>query len=102
MTTSNLPHHPHARLHVLLAREAPIAVILRRGPTNWVQMIKWRTDTDTFESGQWFHGRVYVESCDLSPDGQLLVYFAGKFNQKTMQDDKFAWTAISKPPYFTA
>ncbi len=98
MTSTPLP----ARLYVFLAREAPIAVIFRRGPSEWAQMIKWHTDTDTFEVGQWLHGRIYPEYCDLSPDGQLLVYFAGKFNQKTMRDDKFAWTAISKPPYFTA
>lgn len=98
MTSSPL----HARLYVFLAREAPIAVIFRRGPSEWVQMIKWHTGTDTYETGQWLHGRIYPEYGDLSPDGQLLVYFAGKFNQKTMRDDKFAWTAISKPPYFTA
>jgi len=93
---------PPARLFVLLASASPVAVILRRGPSRWVQMIKWHTDTDTFEEGQWLHGRIYPERCDLSPDGQLLIYFAGKFNQKTMRGNKFAWTAISKPPYFTA
>lgn len=98
MTPAPLP----ARLYVFLAREASIAVIFRRGPSEWVQMIKWHTGTDTFEAGQWLHGRIYPERCDLSPDGQLLVYFAGKFNQKTMSSNSFAWTAISKPPYFTA
>jgi hypothetical protein len=91
------------RLHVILAREASIAVILRRGPTHWVQMIKWYTDTDTFEQGQWFKGRVYENKCDLSPDGKLFIYFALKGNNRRSSEDfLFTWTAISKPPYFTA
>src|SRR5262249_44616225 len=67
---------PPCRLHVLLAREAPVAVILRRGPSAWYQVILWRTDRDTFEDGAWFKGRLYEERCDLSPDGELLLYFA--------------------------
>src|SRR5690349_10075456 len=43
---------PPARLFVLLASNSPVGVILRRGPTDWVQMIKWHTDTDKFEEGQ--------------------------------------------------
>jgi hypothetical protein len=99
MTTPPTP----ARLFVLLARTAPVGVILRRGPTQWVQLIKWNTDTDTFEPGQWFKGRIYEDKCDLSPDGKLLVYFAHKggnsFKNPGYGD---SWTAISKPPYFTA
>jgi hypothetical protein len=65
-----------ARLHMILARKAHTAVIFRRGPSKWVQLIKWNTDTDDFDLGQWFHGRIYERRCDLSPDGSLLVYFA--------------------------
>ncbi len=90
-----------ARLYVILAREAPVAVIFRRGPSRWVQMIKWHTDTDTFEEGQWFKGRVYESKCDLSPDGKLLIYFVLKAN-RVHPDYGYTWTAISKPPYFTA
>jgi hypothetical protein len=50
------------RLSVLLARDPARGVVLRRGPTDWVQLILWRTDTDTFEPGQWFHGRIYQNS----------------------------------------
>jgi hypothetical protein len=64
------------RLFVVLAREAPIGVILRRGPAAWYHVILWHTDTDHFERGAWFKGRIYEERCDLSPDGQLFLYFA--------------------------
>src|SRR5580704_3852137 len=93
-----------ARLHMILARKAHTAVIFRRGPSKWVQLIKWDTDTDSFELGQWFHGRIYERRCDLSPDGSLLVYFAQKISARTMKDEEYtySWTAISKPPYLTA
>jgi hypothetical protein len=91
------------RLSVFLALEAPIGVILRRGPSEWAQLIRWNRMTDTFEPGQWFHGRVYERRCDVSPDGRLFIYFASK--QTVRQDNDNvggAWTAISRPPYFTA
>lgn len=92
------------RLSVLLAPAAPRGVILRRGPTRWVQLVTWDTATDTFRPGQWFHGRVYERRCDLSPDGSLFLYFASKFDRRTLADREYtyAWTAVSKPPYFTA
>ncbi len=93
--------HP-ARLFILLAREAPIAVILRRGPSHWVQMIKWHTDTDKFEAGQWLKGRIYEHLCNLSPDGQFLIYHVSKPNTPSELGYEKEWTAISKPPYFSA
>jgi hypothetical protein len=93
-----------ARLFMILARKSPTVVIFRRGPTQWVQLIKWNTDTDTFQLGQWFHGRIYEKRCDLSPDGSLLIYFAQKISARTLKDHEgtHSWTAISKPPYLTA
>jgi len=93
-----------ARLFILFARKSSVAVIFRRGPSKWVQLIKWDTRKDTFEPGQWFHGRIYERRCDLSPDGCLLIYFAQKISKKTKADREYtyAWTAISKPPYLTA
>jgi hypothetical protein len=91
-------------LEVLLARRAPVGVIFRRGPSRWVQVIRWDTRDDTFEFGHWFHGHIYVGRSDLSPDGTFLIYFANKFNRKTVSDKEYtyAWTAISKPPLLTA
>jgi hypothetical protein len=86
-----------AKLFVIQARKAPYAVVLRRGPSKQVQLIGWRTDSDIFEPGQWFKGRIYERRCDLSPDGRYLVYFAAKFTGPL-----YSWTAVSKPPYFTA
>lgn len=95
---------PPCRLSVILAREAPVGVIFRRGPAKWVQLVQWDTATDTFTPGQWFHGKIDAERSDLSPDGSKLLYFAIKLNGRTISDPEYgtSWTAISKPPYLTA
>src|SRR5215831_1314687 len=93
-----------ARLFMIFARNSSTAVIFRRGPSKWVQLIKWNTKTDTFEHGQWFNGRIYERRADLSPDGSLLIYFAQKITARSKKDTEYtyAWTAISRPPYLTA
>ncbi len=93
-----------ARLFMIFARRAPTAVIFRRGPSKWVQLIKWSTATDVFEPGQWFNGRIYERRSDLSPDGSLLIYFAQKISAHSKKDTEYtyAWTAISRPPFLTA
>ena len=54
-------------------------------------------DHDRLEPGQWFNGRIYERRCDLSPDGDLLIYFAAKW-----QAPFETWTAVSRTPYLTA
>ena len=85
------------RLYCILARAAPLAVVFRRGPSKRVLLLRWHTDTDKFEEGQWFKGRIYERRCDLSPSGERLIYFAATYKQPY-----FSWTAISKPPFLTA
>jgi len=85
------------RLYAVLARKAPIGVIFRRGPSNQVQLLKWNLETDEIIPGQWLKGRVYEHRCDLSPNGDFLVYFAA-----TYKGPYSTWTAISRPPFFSA
>jgi hypothetical protein len=95
---------PPPRLALLRASRAAIALILRRGPSKWVEAIRWHFTTDTFECGHWFHGRIYDKRSDLSPDGELLVYFASQFNRRSAPDGErlYAWTAVSRAPWLTA
>jgi hypothetical protein len=86
-----------ARLFAIVARDARCAVVFRRGPTRKTRLFVWNLRDDTLEGGQWFFGRIYERRCDLSPDGELLSYFAAKF-----VTPYGTWTAISRPPYFTA
>ncbi len=84
-----------ARLCVLMAREASVAAVLRRGPSDYVQMWHWNTETDEFTAGQWFRGRCYEDSCDISSNGR---YFISRMAKRG--DDYH--TSISRPPYFSA
>lgn len=93
----NLADPKRARLFVIVARDARRAVVFRRGPTRKTRLFVWNLRDDTLEAGQWFFGRIYERRCDLSPDGELLSYFAAKFVKPYG-----TWTAISRPPYFTA
>jgi len=88
-----------ARIKMLHARKANTSVIFRRGPSKWVQVLKWNTKTDEITEGQWFNGRIYTDKSDLSPYGNYMIYFAAKFKEEKNQ---YTWTAISKPPYLTA
>jgi hypothetical protein len=85
------------RAYVILARQAPVGLIFRRGPSNRVLLIRWDLERDTFEFGQWLRGRIYERRCDLSPEGDLLLYFAANW-RKPFQ----SWSAVSRPPYLTA
>ncbi|MFO0663890.1 MAG: hypothetical protein U0174_08065 [Polyangiaceae bacterium] len=92
---------PPARLFVIMAAEAPTAVVIRRGPSSWSNIVAWRTTDDVFTEGAWFKGRIFAEKCDLSPDGELFVYAAHKGkNLRTSYSD--AWTAVSRPPWLHA
>jgi hypothetical protein len=91
------------RLFVYLARDAPLGVVLRRGPSAWVRSSLWHTDTDTFEHGQWMKNRVYERRSDISADGSLFVYFArGSRGADLSNKTADSWVAISRPPWFTA
>ncbi|MBC7783514.1 MAG: hypothetical protein H7144_06715 [Burkholderiales bacterium] len=70
---------------------------MRRGPSSWTQLIRWDTENDRFDEGQWVHARVFPRRSDLSPDGSLLIYFASSY-----KSDPPTWTAISRVPYWTA
>ena len=89
-----------ARLHVLLARDAPIGLVIRRGPSKTVATIQWNRKTDDFKIGQWLKGRIYERRCDLSPDGKHLIYFA--MNGYWKSEAQGSWTAISRAPYLKA
>jgi hypothetical protein len=91
---------PSIRLHLFHARDTTRTVILRQGPTRTYRMILWDRDGDRFQDGQWLKHKVYVERCDLSPDGEHFLYFTldGQWNAPT----KGSYTVICKPPYFTA
>ena len=99
MTESDSP----CRLFVYLAKDAPLAAVLRRGPSDWARLSLWHTDTDVFEHGQWLKGRVYERRCDISADGSLFVAFVRQSGgREAGPPAKDTWVAVSRMPYFTA
>jgi hypothetical protein len=111
MNTKDFLHHskPHppaergkfpARLHVLLARDAKVGLVIRRGPSKSVCTVMWNRERNTFKLGQWLRGRIYERRSDLSPDGKHFIYFA--MNGRSETETKGAWTAISRVPCLKA
>jgi hypothetical protein len=66
---------------LLTARKSPLAAIFRRGPTNHVLLIQGNLDQDTFTPGQGFKGRIHERRCDLSPEGDMPLYFAATYKK---------------------
>ncbi|MBN2716469.1 MAG: hypothetical protein JXX14_11490 [Deltaproteobacteria bacterium] len=96
MSTNPFP----ARIHVLLARSARRALVIRRGPSTHTCVIDWDRNTETFEVCQWFKGRLYERRSDISPDGKHWIYFAmnGKWQSETLG----AWTTVARTPWLKA
>ncbi|MCA9625634.1 MAG: hypothetical protein KC731_41715 [Myxococcales bacterium] len=80
--------------HAIVARDADLVIVLRRGPSRHVRLLRWDLRRDEVEGGQWLMGTVTFGACSLSPKGELLVYVARKGSR--------TFTAVSRPPYFTA
>lgn len=91
---------PSCSLYAIMARESPWAVIFRRGPSRFVQLIRWHTENDEFEHGQWFKGRIYERAADLSPSGDKLIYLSTNWRQKHPHYGPYI--VISRPPFLTA
>jgi hypothetical protein len=89
-----------ARLHVLLARDAKVGLVIRSGPSKSVCTIGWDRKRDAFKLGQWMRGHIYERRSDLSPDGKHFIYFA--MNGRWESETKGSWTAISRVPFLKA
>jgi len=66
LATKAAKRTPSPRLTLLAASRARVALILRRGPSKWVEAIGWDLRKDAFERGQWFYGRIYEERSRVS------------------------------------
>lgn len=104
----NKPHQSTAKictLHVLFAREAHLGVIFRYTLGKKTLQILWDTKRNTFAEGQWLRAVIRPEWCDVSPNGKYLAYFASNghsLGAKRLKGFEDSWTAICRPPYFSA
>lgn len=104
-------NEPGVRIEGIVATDANIAVIFRRGPAKVWQQLIWDLNTDEVIPGQWIKANLYPERMDVSPDGKHLVVRATDYSNGNRNRHRHdlpnqslvhGWTAISRPPYFTA
>jgi hypothetical protein len=81
-----------ARIHLLPAKTAPFVIVIRRKPSKRFHVIRWNTKSDNLEHGSWFHGKLYPYRCDVSFDGQWMVYLAMGASGNT-------WNGVCQPPF---
>jgi hypothetical protein len=91
---------PAGRLYVLVAAKAAVALVLRRGPSDWWYLLRWDLDSLTLTPGAWFHGNLYPRRSDISPDGRLFGYFALK--SAGHSEWPGAYFAVSRVPWLEA
>ncbi len=96
-----MPTQSAPRIAGIVATRAPIAVVIRRGPSRWTEQLVWNLETDEVIRGGWLAGRVEYESCDVSPDGRFLVgtYACHTPHAPPHQPVGYC-VAVSRPPYF--
>lgn len=90
----------YARLHVLLAREAPIGLVIRHGTAKSACTLLWDRERDRFTLGQWMRGHIELDRCDLSPDGRHFLYSARRYVNAVSEVRQ--WTVVSRTPYLKA
>ena len=91
---------PPARIFGFVATEADVAVLLLRGPSSKVLMVRWNLATDEFELGQWLFATVFADRCALSAEGRLFRYYSQRV--RPSYNTIYRLAAICRPPYFTA
>ncbi len=93
---------------VLLASNAPVAVILYRKShlTTYCLHLNYeqRHKRHIYEltKGSRFYGRLFPHRCHLSSDGTMLVYFAMRGRKTGEASDPATWTAVCTPPWLKA
>jgi hypothetical protein len=89
------------RLFGIVATEAPVVAVLRRGPSAWCHVARWWVDGDIrYEPGAWLHGTIYPQRCDLSPDGRYLCWFT--LHPGASWPLGATYVAVSRLPWLTA
>lgn len=83
------------RIQILMASDAPRAVIVANYGERSSRMILWETDRDVFHPGQWL--KAAIRLLDVSPDGRFVAYYVAA-PYRAVQ----SYIAVSKPPFLTA
>lgn len=88
------------KLSVIPASAAPVAAVIRQGPSRRFQVLRWDLDTFELEPGGVLRGKLLVSACNVSPDGKLFGYSA--IGVRAPDSPWFEFFAVSKLPWLTA
>lgn len=91
---------PPPRIFGILARDAPVVAVLRRGPSSWAHIGRWDVAASTYQGGSWLRGTLYPQRCDLSPDGRYLASMA--LVARADWELGTTYVAVSRLPWLTA
>ena len=47
------------RIYGIVAQDAPVVAVFRRGPTEWAHIGRWDLERGCYEPGAWLHGRLF-------------------------------------------
>ena len=86
------PIKHRSRIHLLAAKEAPIVAILQRKRAKLYHIITVDTEKYLVQEGSWFRGRLREMKCDISFDGEFMVYLA-------MGSRGDAWSGLCRLPW---
>lgn len=94
----------YCRIDGVIAREANKAVIFRRGPSAYTQMLLWDMNSDEIIPGQWIKANLRTMLCLVTPDAEYVYTHALSYSNVhgRRQQNLHHWNAVSRPPYFSA
>lgn len=91
--------HKPPRLHLLPAKEASRCVVIARVRAKVWHILDWDLQSGELTGGSWFRGGFYPKRCDVSWDGQYMVYLATNYGRKRQGD---VWSGLCRLPWLKA
>ncbi len=88
------PRQYRSRIHLLVARQAPVVVILQRRRATLFHVVTVKASTRRLAEGSWFRWKLYPLRCDVSFDGNYMVYLAMGARGTT-------WNGVCRLPWLT-
>ena len=68
-------HRGSGRLTIIVAKHAPVALVIRRQPTKLWSFFRWDLITDELTEGGSYKGVLWPLGCDISWDGRYWAFY---------------------------
>lgn len=100
-----MPRDANVKLWCFAARRAPVVGVLARvhGEPMWTCILRWNWLKRRVEEGAWTTMRIHAGRCQLSDDGEFLLYHATGPNEGPFSGGSYGGAfAISRLPWLAA